>query len=99
MGKVINIKELEASINRCRAVQPAQDGVLSQPVRSLATVYGLMIWQRVQEIDTDALPGTVRDEYVRFYGNSGDDGAAQGAGTSGDASVPLVVADVPLPSP
>ena len=73
MGKIINIMELEESINRYRKVHPARHGVVSPPVSALATVYGWMVWHRVMQIDADALPDTVRAEYVRFYGNSIDD--------------------------
>lgn len=73
MGKVINIMELEESINRYRKVHPATAGVLSPPVSALATVYGWMVWHRVTEVDSDAMPDTVRAEYVRFYGNSIND--------------------------
>lgn len=73
MGKIIDIIELEESINRYRKVHPATAGVLSQPVSALATVYGWMAWHRITQINVDALPDAVRAEYVRFYGNGSAD--------------------------
>lgn len=78
MGKIIDIIELEESINRYRKVHPATAGVLSQPVSALATVYGWMVWHRIAQINSDALPDTVRAEYVRFYGNSSADWNSRG---------------------
>lgn len=72
MGKIIDMMELEESINRYRKVHPARHGVLSPPVSALATVYGWMVWHRVMQIDADTLPDMVRAEYVRFYGKRVD---------------------------
>jgi len=65
MALFISIEELEATINHVRRVAPPVDGVLSPDLRTLAEVYGTMIYARAKSVDLDLLAEDIRPTAIR----------------------------------
>lgn len=53
--KTVSISNIEGAINKCSREFPMPEGELSAPGILLAEVYGLMIYDNLAEIDTDAI--------------------------------------------
>jgi predicted Fe-S protein YdhL (DUF1289 family) len=69
----IHITDIEAAINFWRAQVPAPDGVaLSAAVQSLAEVYGVMAYQRRQDIDAQEMPTTAMQAWLEWYASTPD---------------------------
>lgn len=60
MAELISIEELEATINKVRRLAPPIDGVLSPDLRTLAEIYGAMIFRRWKLVDLDQLDKSTR---------------------------------------
>lgn len=64
----IPITDIEAAINHWRALTPSPDGVrLAAPVKALAEVYALMVFQRESESDEHALPSAAREAWLDWF--------------------------------
>jgi hypothetical protein len=58
----ITLAELEAAINRARAAQPASgaESSLTLEVATLGALYGRLIWERRDGVETDVLSDSER---------------------------------------
>lgn len=63
---VITIVQLEHAINRARDRHPPIDGVLHASVRTLAEIYGRMIYAKAAIVELDGMPASIRDEVFRW---------------------------------
>ncbi len=69
----IHITDIEAAINHWRTVSPSPDGVsLSEQVRALAEVYGLMVWFREHEADEATMPPRAHEAWLAWYATTPD---------------------------
>lgn len=68
MGTQIHITDIEAAINYWR-VQPGMiEGVsLGAPLRELAAVYGLMVYQKKTEIDPAQMSMKAKEAWMQWY--------------------------------
>lgn len=69
----IHITDIEAAINDWRAAAPSPDGVtLPAPTRALATVYALMVYRHVSEIEPAQLPDKALAAWLAWYRTTPD---------------------------
>lgn len=71
MALFVPIEELEATINKVRRVAPPVNGVLSPELRTLAEIYGVMIYASERLIDLDQLSESTRLTVVRCLALAG----------------------------
>jgi Protein of unknown function (DUF3717) len=71
MMNVLTIGQLEQAINRARSAQPAHgiESALSPDVAALASLYGRMIFLRLEACPTDALEPREREAIARWGGS------------------------------
>ena len=69
----IHISDVEAAINHWRAKKPSPDGfTLAPELRALATVYGLMAFQRQTEVAAESLPEAALEAWLGWYQTTPD---------------------------
>lgn len=69
----LNLLDLEDAINWWRQREPSPDGVtLGAPLRALAEVYALMIFNRLSEIDWNSLSSEVQGAWTAWYRTTPD---------------------------
>ena len=69
----IHISDVEAAINHWRAKKPSPDGfTLAPELRALATVYGLMAFQRQTEVAVESLPEAALEAWLGWYQTTPD---------------------------
>ncbi len=78
MSHAITLNELEAAINRARTAQPASgaESSLGRDVSVLAGLYGRMIWERLERLDTDEISAPERAALNRWRAASGPGASA-----------------------
>ncbi len=71
--ELLNLIDLEDAINWWRQREPSPDGIaLAAPVRHLANVYALMIFNRQSEIDWKSLSPDVQEAWLAWYRTTPD---------------------------
>jgi hypothetical protein len=90
MALFVPIEELEATINKVRRMAPPVDGVLSPELRTLAELYGVMIYASERLIDLDQLSESTRLTVVRCLALAGTTDLSIKARTSIDLSAPCI---------
>ncbi|WP_374675041.1 DUF3717 domain-containing protein [Ideonella sp.] len=69
----IHLHDIELAINWWRERAPSPDGVTAAPpVRALGEVYALMVYERRQEVEENALPAPARDAWLAWYASTPD---------------------------
>ncbi|MEX5744535.1 DUF3717 domain-containing protein [Massilia sp. X63] len=90
MALFVPIEELEATINKVRRVAPPVNGVLSPELRTLAEIYGVMIYASERSIDLDRLSESTRLTVVRCLALAGTTNRPIKPRTSTDLSAPCI---------
>ena len=69
----LHITDLESAINWWRQRSPTSVGEpMSPELTALAEAYGLMVFNRLTEIDEDALPSTAMSAWLAWYETTPD---------------------------
>jgi predicted Fe-S protein YdhL (DUF1289 family) len=69
----LNLLDLEDAINWWRQREPSPDGIsLAPPVRRLADVYALMIFNRKFEVDWNSLSPETQEDWLAWYRTTPD---------------------------
>jgi predicted Fe-S protein YdhL (DUF1289 family) len=69
----IHLLDIEAAINWWRRRSPSPDGINAcAEVRALAEVYALLVYERRNELDEDAMPGEALMAWLEWYATTPD---------------------------
>jgi predicted Fe-S protein YdhL (DUF1289 family) len=69
----IHLLDIEAAINWWRRRQPSEDGINAcAEVRALAEIYALMVYERREEQDEDAMPAEAHRAWLEWYATTPD---------------------------
>lgn len=90
MALFVAIEELEATINKVRRLAPPVNGVLSPELRTLAEIYGAMIYASERLIDLDRLSESTQLTVVRCLALVGTTNLPIKPRTSSDFSAPCI---------
>jgi hypothetical protein len=56
----LNIGQLEGAINRCKLAEPFSNGILPADLRLMASLYGEMIFHRIDNINVSIQPALLQ---------------------------------------